>query len=120
MNLVALEGVILSERDAAIVISRNAGAAETLGPDALCVNPYDVSAQAEALHAALSLPPHERRERTKRMRAAATRLPPAAWFQAQLDALDASPAPSCSRAQPRLPVAAPEITTGRRSPGTVR
>jgi trehalose 6-phosphate synthase len=87
MNLVVLEGVILSERAPAVVISRDMGAAETLGADALQVNPYDVSAQAQALHAALSLPEHERRAAAARMRERACRLPPAAWFQAQLDAL---------------------------------
>ncbi|MEU7603230.1 trehalose-6-phosphate synthase, partial [Streptomyces sp. NPDC041003] len=51
---------------------------------ALTVNPYDVSATAEALHAALSMPDAERAERTKRLAAAATALPPAAWFATQL------------------------------------
>jgi len=87
MNLVALEGVILSERHPAVVISRDTGAAHTLGPDAFSVNPYDVSAQSEALHAALSLPSDERAARAARMRIAATRLPPAEWFHAQLEAL---------------------------------
>jgi trehalose 6-phosphate synthase len=43
---------------------------------------------AEALQAALTSSASERRERAERMRAAATRLPPDRWFQAQLDALD--------------------------------
>ena len=87
MNLVVLEGLVLSEREPAVVLSRDAGAAEILGADALCVNPFDVSATADALHRALSMPRPERAERAARMRAAATALPPVAWFRAQLDAL---------------------------------
>ena len=47
MNLVAEEGPILSERGCALVLSREAGAAELIGGEALLVNPYDVSATAE-------------------------------------------------------------------------
>ncbi len=88
MNLVVLEGLVLSERHPAVVLSRETGAAETLGADALQVNPFDVSATAEALHAALVSSDSERAERAERMTAAAVRLPPVQWFQAQLDALD--------------------------------
>ena len=87
MNLVVLEGLVLSERAPAVVLSRETGAAEVLGEDALCVNPFDVSATADALHAALSMSGEERAARAERMRAAAVRLPPADWFQAQLDAV---------------------------------
>jgi trehalose 6-phosphate synthase len=87
MNLVVLEGLVLSEHDPAVVVSRETGVAEVLGDDALIVNPFDVRATAEALHTALLMPMAERAERAKRMRAAAVRLPPAEWFQAQLDAL---------------------------------
>jgi trehalose 6-phosphate synthase len=71
-----------------VVLSNTAGAAEVLGADALQVNPFDVSAAAESLHAALQMSKEERAERSTRMREAAVRLPPVAWFQAQLDALD--------------------------------
>jgi trehalose 6-phosphate synthase len=87
MNLVVLEGLVLSERDPAVVVSRETGAAEVLGEDAITVNPFDVHSSAEALHRALSMPRAERAERAQRMRTAAVRLPPADWFQAQLDAL---------------------------------
>ncbi|HET7902174.1 MAG TPA: trehalose-6-phosphate synthase [Candidatus Nanopelagicales bacterium] len=89
MNLVVLEGLVLSERDPAVVLSREAGAAEALGHDALIVNPFDVVGSADALHRALQLPADERAERAERMRAAAVRLPPTDWFRAQLDAVDA-------------------------------
>jgi trehalose 6-phosphate synthase len=87
MNLVVLEALVLSDRDPAVVVSREAGAAEILGDDAIGVNPFDVRASAEALHRALLMPRAERADRARRMRAAATRLPPAEWFQAQLDVL---------------------------------
>jgi trehalose 6-phosphate synthase len=87
MNLVVLEGLVLSERQPAVVLSSTTGAAEVLGEDALQVNPFDVSETAEALHAALLMSADERAERADRMREAAVRLPPAQWFQAQLDAL---------------------------------
>jgi len=89
MNLVVLEGIVLSEREPAVVLSRDAGAAETLGDDAILVNPFDVSQTARALHDALAMPDAERQERWRRLRKAAVGLPPVPWFRAQLDALDA-------------------------------
>ena len=87
MNLVVLEGLVLSEREPAVVLSRDTGAAEVLGDDALIVNPFDITATAKALNEALLMPHDERAARATRMRAAATRLTPTVWFQAQLDAL---------------------------------
>ncbi|MFJ6757298.1 MULTISPECIES: trehalose-6-phosphate synthase [unclassified Streptomyces] len=84
MNLVAKEIPVVSEAGCVLVLSTGAGAYEELRQDALTVNPYDVSATAEALHTALGMPDAERAERTKRLAAAATALPPAAWFAAQL------------------------------------
>ncbi len=88
MNLVVLEGLVLSERHPAVVISREMGAAELLGDDAIVVNPFDVTATADALHQALMMPADERAARAARMRDRAIRLPPTDWFRAQLDALD--------------------------------
>ena len=87
MNLVVQEGLVLSEREPAVVVSREAGVAELLGDAALTVNPFDVRATAEALHAALGIPLEERAARAERMRRAVVRLPPDEWFQSQLDAL---------------------------------
>jgi trehalose 6-phosphate synthase len=87
MNLVAKEGVVLAERECAVVLSREAGVADEYGDDALLINPYDVTETAEALHAALSMPAAEKERRAKSLIAAATALPPAAWFRQQLDAL---------------------------------
>ncbi|GAA3372744.1 trehalose-6-phosphate synthase [Streptomyces sannanensis] len=89
MNLVAKEVPVVSDHGCALVLSREAGAYEELGEDALTVNPYDVSATADALHEALLMPDAERAERTKRLAAAATALPPQRWFLDQLNALRA-------------------------------
>lgn len=89
MNLVAKEIPVVSENGCVLVLSREAGAYEELGEDALVVNPYDISETAAALHEALTMPAGERAERTKRLAAAATALPPAQWFLDQLEALRA-------------------------------
>ncbi|MFF1686916.1 trehalose-6-phosphate synthase [Streptomyces sp. NPDC058254] len=89
MNLVAKEVPVVSDEGCALVLSREAGAYEELGDDALVVNPYDVSETAGALHAALVMGGGERTERAKRLAAAATALPPAQWFLDQLNALRA-------------------------------
>ncbi len=88
MNLVAKEVPVLSDHGVALVLSREAGAFDELGGDAIAVNPYDVSATARALHAALTMPEGERAARTERLAAAATALPPQRWFLDQLHALD--------------------------------
>ncbi|MFF2123297.1 trehalose-6-phosphate synthase [Kitasatospora sp. NPDC058184] len=87
MNLVAKEVPVVSDHGCALVLSREAGAHAELKDDALTVNPYDVIATAEALHAGLTMSPEERADRTKRLAAAATALPPQQWFLDQLNAL---------------------------------
>ncbi|MGV9645311.1 alpha,alpha-trehalose-phosphate synthase (UDP-forming) [Streptomyces sp. NPDC003514] len=87
MNLVAKEVPLVSDEGCVLVLSREAGAFEELGEDAIPVNPYDVIATAQALHEALSVPPAERAERSKRLADAATALPPSQWFLDQLNAL---------------------------------
>lgn len=87
MNLVAKEVPVVSDQGCALVLSREAGAYEELGSDAIVVNPYDVSATAAALHEALTMADDERAERSKRLAAAATALPPQQWFLDQLEAL---------------------------------
>ncbi|MGH3321125.1 MAG: alpha,alpha-trehalose-phosphate synthase (UDP-forming) [Streptosporangiaceae bacterium] len=88
MNLVAKEVPVLAEKSCALVLSREAGAVDDLGDDAVLVNPYDVSGTAEAMHEALSMPEGERRARARRLADAATVLPPRRWFADQLAALD--------------------------------
>jgi trehalose 6-phosphate synthase len=87
MNLVAQEGVVLSERGCALVLSREAGAAATLAADALLVNPFDITETAEALHRALAMPDAERRRRGAGLAATAAADPPARWLGDQLASL---------------------------------
>lgn len=87
MNLVAKEVPVVSDAGCALVLSREAGAHAELGEFAITVNPYDVTATADALHRALTMPPAERADRTKHLAAAATALPPRRWFLDQLEAL---------------------------------
>jgi len=91
MNLVAKEVPVVSDQGVALVLSREAGAFEEMGDDAIGVNPYDIRATAVALNAALTLPEAERGVRTARLVAAATALPPTQWFLAQLQALASGP-----------------------------
>ncbi|MGI9538674.1 MAG: alpha,alpha-trehalose-phosphate synthase (UDP-forming) [Miltoncostaeaceae bacterium] len=63
MNLIAKEAPLVNERQGVMVLSENVGAHEELGAFALSINPFDVEAQAEALHTALSMDLDERAER---------------------------------------------------------
>ncbi|MFE7130332.1 trehalose-6-phosphate synthase [Streptomyces sp. NPDC057638] len=89
MNLVAKEVPVVSDAGCALVLSREAGAHEELGEDAITVNPYDVIATAEALHTALTLSPEDRLATSRRLAERATALPPTRWFLDQLEALTA-------------------------------
>jgi trehalose 6-phosphate synthase len=89
MNLVAKEGPSVSGRDAALILSRNAGAADDLAEGALLVNPFDTAELAEAIATAVAMPADERAKRAARLREAATALPPQDWFVAQRDELAA-------------------------------
>ena len=89
MNLVAKEGPSVSERDAVLVLSRNAGAADDLGDWALLVNPFDTAELGEAISTALAMPPEERAMRSKGLREQASALRPQDWFAEQRRDLDA-------------------------------
>jgi len=84
MNLVAEEGPVLSDHGCVLVLSREAGAASLLGSDALLVNPYDVSATANAMHQALAMPDDQRSRRCAALAAAAAGKSPDQWLASQL------------------------------------
>ncbi len=86
-NLVAKEAAVLSRRDAVLVLSPYAGAADVMGDAALLANPYDVEAQADALAQALAMPEQERGTRARRLAEAAVAGAPGEWLTAQRDAL---------------------------------
>ena len=69
MNLVAKEFVASRDDERGVLIlSQFTGAAREL-PEALIVNPYDFDQSAAALHAALTMPEAEQRDRMRIMRA---------------------------------------------------
>lgn len=92
-NLVAKEGPALNERDGVLVLSHDAGAADVLSEGAVMVNAYDVEAQADALHAALTMGAGERAERAGLLRAGARLGAPQEWFTAQRATLVAATTP---------------------------
>ncbi|MHA3704559.1 alpha,alpha-trehalose-phosphate synthase (UDP-forming) [Jatrophihabitans sp. YIM 134969] len=87
MNLVVKEGALLSEKDAVVVLSREAGAVPELGADALLVNPFDVSGTAATLHAALTMSADDRARRAANLRRASAHGGPRSWFEDQLAAV---------------------------------
>src|SRR5580700_2430953 len=100
MNLVAKEGPLLAGRGCAVVLSREAGAAAELAEGALLVNPYDVSATAQALHEALSMNSAERDRRGALLAQASAACPPQQWLASQLRALEAAAKEGPQPAQP--------------------
>jgi trehalose 6-phosphate synthase len=88
MNLVAKEAPLVNQRDGVVVLSENAGAHAELGEWALSVNPFDVEAQAEAIHEAVKLDAGERRRRIEALRAHVREHDVSRWIDAQLEALE--------------------------------
>ena len=86
LNLVAKEGPLLNRRDGVLVLSREAGAWEELHDVAVGINPFDVSATADALHDALSMDDETRRLRTVALRLKAGARTPRDWLDDQLRA----------------------------------
>jgi trehalose 6-phosphate synthase len=86
LNLVAKEGAVTNRTDGVLVLSQNAGVFEELEKAAVAVNPFDVTATADAIERALQMPGAERKKLATRARRLATRSTPEAWGRAQLDA----------------------------------
>jgi len=84
MNLVAKEAAVVSERDAAIVLSETAGAFDQMADGVLPVAPADVSGTADALAAALAMPRAERIARLARLRDGVEREEITWWLHRQL------------------------------------
>jgi len=74
MNLVAKEFCAARvDDDGVLILSEFAGAAESLGGEALVVNPFDTERFADAIGHALELPAANRAERMRALRAAVAR-----------------------------------------------
>jgi len=87
MNLVAKEVPVVSDHGFALVLSCEAGVADEFADHAIMINPYDVSATADALDAALRTSPNERAAGCAGMRGRAVALTPQRWFMDQVAAL---------------------------------
>lgn len=92
LNLVALEGPCLNERDGVLALSREAGAFDLLGESALAVNPYDIAGTADVLGRALAMGSEERATRAAALCAVARRRGPLDWLGDQLAAANQAPA----------------------------
>lgn len=86
LNLVAKEGALVNERNAVLVLSREAGVHDELGDHALSINPFDVSATAEAMYEGLTMETSRRRSLSTEAAAAAVRSTPAGWMADQVAA----------------------------------
>ena len=86
LNLVAMEGPMVNERDAVLLLSPEAGSWDQMAGVARAVQPYDVSGTADALAGALAAEPAERAEHAAATRAVALARTPATWLAEQLAA----------------------------------
>jgi trehalose 6-phosphate synthase len=86
LNLVAKEGPLVNERDGVLVLSRESGVWAEMAEVAVGINPFDVGATADALHAALAMGPDERRSHAEAVREVAGARTPSDWFGDQLEA----------------------------------
>jgi trehalose 6-phosphate synthase len=87
MNLVAKEAVVVSERDAALVLSETAGAYDQMASGSLAVAPADIVGTADALHRALDMPADERRRRLAALRRGVEREDITWWLRRQFEDL---------------------------------
>ncbi len=88
LNLVAREAVLVNNRDAVLILSREAGIADELGEPAIIVNPFDISETADAFAQALTMEPDERGQRFERLLTAATARESSDWLADQLSVAD--------------------------------
>jgi trehalose 6-phosphate synthase len=88
MNLVAMEGPLVSRRKGALVLSRNTGAWQRLGRHSLGVNPFDIAETAEAIERALSMPSMERVQRARGLTRQTLANTPVRWLTRQLTDID--------------------------------
>ena len=84
MNLVAKESVLVNERGGVLALSENTGAFEELGKFAVTLHPFDIQQQADAMFAALTMDPKERRDRLVACAAVVRENDIAKWLDEQL------------------------------------
>jgi len=85
MNLVAMEGPTVNQRDGVLVLSERTGASQRLAAGATVISPYDVFATGHAIHQGLTMPLEERQQRANRLRWLIERDDINIWLCRQLD-----------------------------------
>jgi trehalose 6-phosphate synthase len=88
LNLVAMEGALVNERDGIVVLSTEAGAFDELEGAVRAVNPFDVVATSDALAAALATTSEARATEAAELRRKVAARNPKAWLDDQLRAAD--------------------------------
>lgn len=86
LNLVAKEGALVNERDGLVALSPEAGVWAELAGAVREVHPYDITATADALAAALATDPADRRREAAELQRRALERSPADWLREQLAA----------------------------------
>jgi trehalose 6-phosphate synthase len=84
MNLIAKEAPLINERDGVLILSENTGAYDELEAYALCVNPFDIQEQADAIFESLTMDEAERRWRIEGIRNHVRDYDISRWISAQL------------------------------------
>jgi trehalose 6-phosphate synthase len=87
MNLVAKEGPIVNRTDGAMALSTEAGAYDELAGPAIGLNPFDLTATAEAMGRGVEMSPEERGLRAAELKILATKRRPSDWLDDQLAAV---------------------------------
>ncbi|MXV63340.1 trehalose-6-phosphate synthase [Natronorubrum sp. JWXQ-INN-674] len=86
MNLVTQEYIASSvDGDGTLLLSDRTGAHETLGSHAITIDPTDTDGFAGRLEAALSMPPHERKQRMNTLRNRVFDMDLDSWMETQFD-----------------------------------
>jgi trehalose 6-phosphate synthase len=80
LNLVAKEGPLVNERNGLVVLSTESGAWAELADSVRSINPFDITATADALAEALETPSRERAEEARRLRRLAAARVPSDWL----------------------------------------
>jgi trehalose 6-phosphate synthase len=94
LNLVAKEAPLVNDRDGVLVLSRQAGAFDEIGPWTVGVDPLDVHGQADALARAIALPDAERGRMLEAIRASVRAHDLDSWAERELAELaERAPAP---------------------------
>jgi len=88
MNLVAKEGPVVNRRYGQLVLSERTGAREQLESAAIVISPCDISATADALHMALTMPESKRRENAQELRALVEKEDVFWWLCQQIETVE--------------------------------